>query len=335
VSDPARERAARERDDYFEITELAVDAGGSDPYEYRMGARDAVLAARWAAAADPSDTRIGSALRLAGELTVAVLTSIRSDGETSLEIGGSIRPVVPGLPAEALSGEQWANGLWAATAAGDAASAVRLAVLREAPPGESHEDESLLAAALATWWRNGSDLGSRLIDALVATDPDGRADGDRLLEIAVPLIRVFRHLFADDDEALMAAISDAAARHRAFHRASSGVDRPEQYLSLPLTGLVVLARELSRAVPPDIDVVPDGVLRSSRSQIACAVCGQPLKSAEVVCHWCDADTTVDAPLETSIGELAAGSPTRCPTCSTENRATALRCYSCSASLLPD
>src|SRR5690242_16642027 len=117
------------------MVELAVEAGADDPYEYRMGVRDAVAAARWAAAADPDDVRIIELLRTAGQLAAAVATSVASDEPSQLPISGRLRTVPPGLPPEAQTDAQWAEAIWAATTAGDAASATTLA----RRPADAHE----------------------------------------------------------------------------------------------------------------------------------------------------------------------------------------------------
>lgn len=335
VSALSPEDSAQERDDRLHMVDLAVDAGADNPYEYRLGALDAIDTARWAAAADPMDLRIVELLHTAAQLAAAVMTSTIAHEDTHLPIRGELRRVAPGLPPQALTAAQWAEAIWAATAAADAYSAVRLARIEsttdvaEAPAGEVE-----LAHAIAAYWR-GDPVGPRLIAALQASDPDAAkgAEADRRLDVTTPAVAVFRHLLGNDDDALHAAIEAAGSAFAKYWDVSARRTKPGRALALPLSGLLRLAAETGRAPSQPPDGVPVAVVQAARAVLVlCPVCASPFDVAENDCSWCGADLGRDAPLEQAVREYLDTDSMPCPTCTSTNRVTALRCWNCSSSL---
>jgi len=337
VSALSPDDAASERDDRLEMVDLAVDAGATNPYEYRLGALDSIDTARWAAAADPDDPRIVDLLRTAGELAAAVMTSTVSDKETTLPIRAQLRVVPSGLPPESLTATQWAEGIWAATAAADAPSAVRLARIRStveqvaAPAGEVE-----LAQAVAALW-TGENVGQHLIAALQSSDPDAAsgAERDRRLDVTTPAAAVFRHLLGDDDEALRASVDAAGDAFANYWNASVRKTQPGRALALPLSGLVRLAYEFERPIGDPPAGVPPAILVRGRATLTlCPVCASPFhQGVETECGWCGTDLTQDAPLERTLSDYLDDDARACPACERTNRVTALRCWKCSTSLV--
>src|SRR3954453_2510327 len=122
---PSREHAGRRRDFYLERVDKTLSGVELDALDLRKGMLDALDAARWAAGADGRDDRIAELLQWAGQLGVALLESIRGRA-LPVPYRGNLITVPIGLPLEGLHAGQWAETLFAATAAQDAPSAVRL-----------------------------------------------------------------------------------------------------------------------------------------------------------------------------------------------------------------
>jgi hypothetical protein len=335
VSALSAEESARERDDYLGIVNLSVEAGPRDAYEYRLGAFHAITGARWAAAADPGDPVVVELLRTAGQLGAAVMTSTVSDTAVALPIRGRRQEVPPGLPAASLTAQQWGEALWAATAASDAPSAVRLARLEstvDAPGAPAGEVE--LARAVAAWWR-GDRAGPHLIQALQDSDPDAAtgAESDRRLDQTTPAVAVFRHLLADDDAALAASVVAAGEAHARFWSERSRRTKAGRALSLPLSGLVRLSVEAGRFAGEPPAGVPKAVVAPQPTALTlCPVCASPFDEVQATCVWCGTDLTADAPLEQRLDAFLEEQAGPCPVCARPNRVTALRCWNCSSSL---
>lgn len=324
------EESAGERDDRLAMVELAVEAGADDPYEYRMGVRDAVAAARWGAAADAGDAQILELLRTAGQLAAAVATSIAGDEPTQLPISGRLRAVPPGLPPEAQTGAQWAEAIWAATVAGDAASATTLA-RRQVDAHEGPAGEAELAQAVAALWR-GERAGPHLIAALRASDPESAsgAERDRRLDETTPAIAVFRHVLDGTDEEVRDALRFAADAFAKFWDDRARRTDPGRAVSLPLSGLARIAIETGRSLGD----LPARVIAAQPigPVLLCPVCASPFDPLEPSCRWCHTDLSRDAPLETSLGAHLIATAAPCPVCAHPNRDDALRCWNCHSSL---
>lgn len=336
--DDAEKDPALERDSYMPMVTLAVRAGTRDPYEYRMGIRDAIQAARWAAAADPTDPRILTLLRTAGELAAAVIASISSTTARQLPIAGELRNVPFGLPPQAITTSMWADCLWAATAVGDAATATRLA---HAEVGSFADDiaagELDLAKAMAGWWR-AEPVGPHLVAALQASDPaEARGDErDRRLDIIAPAVAVMRQLLDSDSSALRRAISAAETSFGVYWAHPSRSSQTEGIMSLPLSGLSRLAAEFGLPVKPSLRVVPAALMVGAGAGITlCPVCASPFASSEKTCWWCATEFVLDAALSDSVGGMLSAPSRPCQNCGMVNRAMALRCWNCRASLMAE
>jgi hypothetical protein len=331
------QESAQQRDAYRQMVDHAVDAGARDVYEYRLGAFDAVNAARWTAAVDPHDPSVVDALRTAGQFGAAVMTSIGATSASHRPIRGRLRVVPPGLPPEAFTARQWADALWAATAAGDAASAVRLARLRsDVGAADGPAGEVDLARAVAAWWR-----GERVAPHLIAALRAANADDDDAAGVVAAVAAVFRYLLDEDDggndggddAALRHAVSDAGEEHARYWDAPRRRTDPGRALSLPLSGLLRLAVEQGRrtgAAPPGVPTA--GLAAGPTTAVLCPVCASPFDAAESECGWCGTGLTRDAPLDQRLADLLADASRPCPVCERVNRVTALRCWNCHSSL---
>ena len=149
-------------------------------------------------------------------MTNAAAVSGSSTEPRPSSIRGALVLLPPGLSRDALSTRQWIDGLWAATAAGDASMARRLARVdltvyrRDTVPGEFE-----MAQAMAAWWRS-NDIGPFLIAALERSDPDSLDpdDIDFSLDVIAPTVAVFRRLADRDDAALNESLAEAAGVRR-------------------------------------------------------------------------------------------------------------------------
>lgn len=324
--DPAH--AAGERDAYGSMVDLASKAGEHDPYELRMGARDALNAARWATAANAADSTITSYLALAGQFVVAVHASV-TDNHLPVPLAGRLMPVRAGLPGGALTTGTWADAIWAATCALDVPTALRIAgietgsLVDDAPAGELE-----LGRALAGLWNGDGTVGAHLIAALEATDPSmlGDADLDRALDLVVPTVSLFQQLAGNRDaEAINDALREAVERFVAYWASEGGQD-PEGFLALRLSGLAVLASQLGVDIAVSSPVLPTAVMhRSPAMLVLCAVCAQPYDVLQERCAWCGANLAADAPLESPLGAWIASARTPCDACGVLRHPLAVRC----------
>lgn len=323
---------ATERDFDAEMVELALAAGAENPMEYRRGMFDAINVVRWGLLADPSDARAAAMCSLAAQFAVAVEVSITGGGDAP--VGGVVRPVPAGLGRDAFARPHWADALWAATAGGDAPSAVRLAHIdHDALPHDDHPTASELTAdVLAAVWRGADATGRHLVDALEATDPAGQGPHrtDELLDLAVPILDVLRHVDLRQAPELTAALGRAVTADAEFWtRNPPNLERDR--VSLMLIGATRLAATVGADVPTD-----DGLYRAVFGMpmpitLGCPVCANPAHPDQSACAWCGTDLTADALLELAVVDLL-GAHLRCARCRRVNRAQALRCWGCGTSL---
>ncbi len=294
----------------------------------------AVTAAQWSASPGGDASRILPLLRTAAELTYALAVSASPARDRNVPVQGRLREVAPGAPPEDLTSLRWSEALWAATVAGDAATAVRLARIdtaalpRDAAPGAAE-----LAATMAAWWR-GEAIVPPLLAALEATAP-GRlsgADLDHALDVVTPAIAVLRQLASSDDEALAAAVARAVELHRDYWAESPRDGGPEGNLSLPLAGLARVACEFGRPASTYHLAVPDALLEARAEVTGCPVCAEPFSAGELTCRCCSASLADDAALASSVGRLLTETSQACPACGRTCRAQATRCAGCSTQL---
>ena len=323
MSDP--ELAARERDFYRERVDAVFTGPEPQAWEARKGALDAAFAAGWAAGADPRDPGIVASLRDIAQLGVVMLESLRGRADGA-PYRGAVVPVPLGLTPGEFDAGQWSTCLFAATAAQDAASAVRLsrvrfdAFVRGGPAGQAE-----LAQALTAVWVGDGDVGGAVVAALERTDPSGLTDEqtDAALALVVPQAAVLDELARGS--APSATLADAAEKYAAYWAGQE----PELLLAVELCGLTVLSRLLGH--PADVHAAPlaSAVVDADPATItACPVCAEPFDAAEQRCHWCATDLTADAPLELTLDRWLQEPRRPCGSCSSLVHAQALRCWSC-------
>ena len=319
-----------ERDRHLQQLEVEIGATATDPTTLVRSAEQALTAARWAAAADGRDQRVIGLLQDTAQLTAAAALSMLSSHSEQSPLRGELMRVPPGLPRGALSTRHWIDGLWAATASGDAAMARRLArvdlsLLRpDARPGELE-----LAQAMAGWWRS-EEIGAFLIAALEVTDPSLLAESeiDHALDVVAPAIGVLRQLGDLDDAALERAFLSAGEAFVHYWTRRGAPNDPRRFVSLPLSALVRVAVDLRRSVRPISGVVPEVFAEPSGPELCCPVCDQPFDIGETSCSWCVTDLIADAPLELSIDRLLNDPGSDCSRCGRSCPSTALRCWNC-------
>ncbi|MEV5967205.1 hypothetical protein AB0L70_35880 [Kribbella sp. NPDC051952] len=322
------EHAASERDYYLARVGDAFGGARPDARIVRTATLDALDAARWAAGADGDDGRISSALRDAGQLGVALLQSVRGE-VAGVPFRGTLASVPVGLPADGFHAGLWAETLLAATAAQDAASAVRLSRVRfDAFTPGGWPGQAEIAAAVATVWAGDGDIGSHLVAALERTDPE-RLPGDQAnaaLDLVVPQAAVLEALAGD--RPIDPPLQDGANRFVRYWAARDDA-APENLLSVPLSGLAVLGELLTGAAVTGHAVIPPAVVaREGGSILACPACAEPFDPAQPECAWCDTDLTADAPLEVPLSQWLSARREPCPNCAVLVHPQALRCWSC-------
>lgn len=280
--------------------------------------------------ADERDEQVIGLLRDTAQLTAAAaLSTVAVDIQQSPFRGGLL-PVLPGLPRGSLSARHWIDGVWAATASGDAAMARRLArgdlsgLQADALPGEVQ-----LAQAMAGWWRS-EEIGLFLLASLEVTDPAALADSDidHSLDVVGPAVGVFRRLGDLDDGALDQAFRSAGEAFAHYWARPDLAGDPRGFFSLPLSALARVATDLRRHVRAIPGVVPDVFVELSGAVLCCPLCDQPFDGGEIRCSWCAADLSVNAPLELSIDSLLSEPGSSCPHCGQNCPRTAFRCWNC-------
>ena len=335
VADNAAELAAiRTRDETIGQLERALAADPIGGPEIATIFRASLQAARWTMRVDSADSSVLELLQTVGRSAnaIAILTTALEPQE--LLLSGSQITVSPGAPTTVLDGLTWANGLWAATATGDAAVAVRLARTEVTGPSSAAMPGDLeLAAAMAAWW-TGRPIGPPLIEALRRTDPKGSSElvRDYGLDVVAPAVAAIQELAAGRDAAFFDAFRAAQTYFGNYWSADGRRDVAEGFLSLPLAGLAQMAHSFGLVVHPSRQAVPAAVLDAEVTILCCAICSQPFDDGESNCHWCRADLRADAPIETTVGQLLGETSQPCPVCEQTCRLNALWCWNCRARL---
>lgn len=323
----SQEHAGSERDYYLGRVGEAF-SGVPDARSVRTATLDALDAARWATGADGGDQRIVDALRDAAQLGVALLESVR--GKTGpVPFRGELAAVPAGLPVDGFHAGLWADTLFAATAAQDGASAVRLSRVRFdalAPGGWPGQGD--IAAAVAAVWAGDGNIGPHLVAALEKTDPQRLAgeEADAALDLVVPQAAVLDALAGA--RPLDPPIQEGASRFASFW---TGRERGqiEGLLSVPLSGLAVLGSLLTGVSVRSHPVIPTAVVGAAATTITgCPACAEPFDPAQQRCAWCETDLTADAPLETPLPQWLSAHRAACPNCASLVHPDALRCWSC-------
>jgi hypothetical protein len=322
-----QEHAAQRRDYYLGRVGEAFD-GVPDPRSARTATLDALDAARWAAGADGQDQRIVSALTDAAQLGVALLESVR--GQTGpVPFRGELATVPAGLPMAGFHAGLWADTLLAATAAQDAASAVRLSRVRfDAFTPGGWPGQAEIAAAVAAVWAGDGNIGPHLVAALERTDPTAltRDEADGALDLVVPQAAVLDALAGG--RPLDPPLQDGANRFAGYWTGRERAE-PEGLLSVPLSGLAVLGTLITGAAVTSHRVIPPAVVNAAaRTITACPVCAEPFAAAQHECAWCGTDLDADAPLELPLPQWLAAERKPCPNCASRVHPQALRCWSC-------
>ncbi len=321
------EHAASERDAYDRLVVLALSVSHRDVNQLRLGARDCLTAARWAALASPSDPRLLRYLRLSGQFAAAAVASMQGNTVDRYRLDETLLQVPARMPAGWLRAHLWRDALCAATAVDDAATAVTLA--RAQPELLEHnlpQDAFLFGRALAACWVEPSRAGQRLVAALEAGTSD-----DLSLDVTSRDVAVLYQLLKSEDGALAKAFADA---EQGFARVHGVTPRDaDGAFSLPLAALARLALARGRPVPAAGRCIPEVILRQPPATLlGCPLCSQPRDPLETKCRWCSADLENDAPLELSVADVAGANGVACRHCARANLPTALRCWSCAASL---
>ncbi|MFD1248412.1 hypothetical protein ACFQ3F_11505 [Nocardioides ginsengisoli] len=321
--------AASERDFFRGRVDLAFTGPLPAAWEARKAALDAISAAQWAAGADPRDPGLADSVRDLGQLGVVLLESLRGRS-AEVPYRGDLLTAPPGLSPGELDAGLWARCLLAATAAQDAAAAVRLSRVRFdafVPGGAPGQAD--LARAIATIWVGDGDIGGAVVAALEQTDPDRLSghDADAALDLVVPQAAVLDRMASGEPaDALLVEAADDYAAHWSGHT-------PEVFLDIELCGIAVLARLLGRAGDVRHAVLAPALTAADPARIiACPVCAEPFDEAERTCVWCASDLTADAPLELALddwlGDLLGGRRVPCGHCGALRHPLAVRCWSC-------
>lgn len=316
---------------HLEMSDLMLESGPSDPYQYRMGMTNASKAAMLSAYLDPVDPEVPRQLARLAKFAVATATSMATaNGEhNSITIDGTRHPIVGGLPVGALTSSKFSSALWAATAVGDAASAVFLSgfdrslIVADSPP-----DQLLTAEVLSALWIAPERAPQALIAALEATDTAevSASEADRLLLVSVPVLRMLNEIMSGSFEAASALMPQAIDDHLEYSEATSPV--VPDVLSFPLTGMATLLRNVGMPPSDGGAVVPSTVAASASDRVAgCPRCASPVDPAAAVCWRCETDLQSDALIEYPRYTFAA-SWKRCPNCAASNFEYAFSCWSC-------
>jgi len=332
TEDAAVPLATRARDEHIGRLERALAANRMGGPEMAAVFQAALQAARWTMRVDSADPSIVELLRTVGEAADAMAVVATAREPRVISLRGSLTTVSPGS-STLLDGLTWAIGLWAATASGDSAVAVRLARAQITGASAAVPGEFNLAAAMGAWW-TGRSIGPPLIEALRSTDPQTSTGfvRDYGLNVVAPAVAVIRELAGGRDGAFFDAFRDAQTLFGSFWFAEGRGDASDGFLSLPLAGLAQVARSFGLTVHASSQAVPAAVLDVPVTTLCCAVCYQPFKDSEATCQWCAADLGADAPIETTIGQLLGQPSQPCPVCGQPCRLNALWCWNCTTSL---
>jgi hypothetical protein len=320
--------AAEELDYFAGALERAIEHVEHDVFELRTAHAAALTASRFATVV--GDARATQLLAATGQCGAGLHCAVTGRTPVELLIAGHVVTLASSLHAGSTDSVRWETSIEAATAVGDAASAVLLAEVPASILGPAPAWLSGLGEAFRAIWRGVGDADGLLLLALQATDPDhldADDDVDRVLDLVVPAIAALHAVLAE--EAIDDAVGAALERHRE-HWSPDGRARDEEgMLALPVAAACGLAVALGRPVQvrsaylPPAGPVPPVLL--------CPVCGQPRHDGLHSCPWCRADLRADAPIEVSLGELLRAPATPCRSCATPLRGWALRCWSCSSS----
>jgi len=261
TEDAAVPLATRARDEHIGRLERALAANRMGGPEMAAVFQAALQAARWTMRVDSADPSIVELLRTVGEAADAMAVVATAREPRVISLRGSL-----------LDGLTWAIGLWAATASGDSAVAVRLARAQITGASAAVPGEFNLAAAMGAWW-TGRSIGPPLIEALRSTDPQTSTGfvRDYGLNVVAPAVAVIRELAGGRDGAFFDAFRDAQTLFGSFWSAEGRGDASDGFLSLPLAGLAQVARSFGLTVHASSQAVPAAVLDVPVTTLLCGL----------------------------------------------------------------
>jgi Immunity protein 49 len=123
---------------------------------------------------------------------------------------------------------------------------------------KSNEYVYLYVDVLQALWRNEKDLGTRLVNAVEATDPEKLERGvDYALAIVVPVINLLFQLLKNDVPQFHHVLSSALERHKKFWSVNEMRSRdPYGFIAWPLLAIACLAYEFKMPIEVESEYLP-------------------------------------------------------------------------------
>jgi hypothetical protein len=114
--------------------------------------------------------------------------------------------------------------------------------------------------ALQAFQKGEAQAPQRLVEAMEGTDPSQiqNAEGDWVLDIAVPQMDVLFRLLDNDTDAFNTALEKAVKAHKTYWSKKKNYRHrdPKGFISVPLTGLCAYAFERDVPIEVESDYIP-------------------------------------------------------------------------------
>ena len=212
-------------------------------------ASNAMALASYASVADPGADDIGSSLQVAGQALVAHFkVAMNPSSPVECELAGEKVRFESVVDESKVEATKWLNAfclslLFSDGNAIDQLCEVPTATLRTSTT-KHPEYRYLLIEALISYWQENEETGSRLLEAMRATEPEQDAVNNAwTLHIDVPLIHAVAHAVTEDGR-FSSTLTEGVKKHKKYWSATSArKDDWEGFLTIGLSGIAQLALE--------------------------------------------------------------------------------------------
>ena len=253
--------------------------------------------------------------------------------ETTMRLQG---PVPPDMVYPA----RWLSAVWCAMGANDYPSLINLChipgdMLRKSP---IHDDEFSYwyADAVRAFWTRDPAVGSMLLEALRATEPEmiRHSDVDYVMSVNVPTLNLFYSILEGNVARFQEAMAKTLEGHKQFWGRSAWRNTIEGLVALPATALAGLGKDQGLTADVTSDYVPPQLMESrphAVDLVCCPYCIVPIANGTAVCPACLRAVDADAPIDMESVEYFQAARKQCGACGSYILRIAVICPTCRTS----